>query len=168
MKDRCGDVLHAAICVERNFRQGPHKVVTIFCYRLLALRPASFEIPDAVVLGVVADEPNLKFVRSYCSLILPGVVGVIHDTASNSSHRERTNPGTGFVQGCQRLASSHCGKADRRPSRLDTRLRSAGASGTLASGGQSEKQQYLSLGRLARETNCYGPDGAKWLRRIAE
>ena len=44
---------------------------------------------------------------------------------------------------------------------LDTRLRSAGARGTLTSGGQAEKRQCFPRRSPARETKGNAPDGAK-------
>ena len=61
--------------------------------------------------------------------------------SSTDPHREVCNSSTASVQDVQRLQSGHSGKALWRLTRLDTRLRSAGAGATLTSGGQAEKLQ---------------------------
>ena len=59
------------------------------------------------------------------------------------------------------MQSGHSGKAHWRPTRLDTRLRSAGARGTLTSGDQAEKRRCFSRRSPARETKGNAADGAK-------
>ena len=100
-------------------------------------------------------------VRSPPVEILLGRVGVPHDSPTTRLHREGCNSGTAFVQGLQRLQSGHSGKAHWRPTRLDTRLGSARARGTLTNGGQAEKRQCFSRQSPARETEGNAIDGAK-------
>ena len=108
-------------------------------------------------LRVVPHEPTLKLVCGHRPLIPLGRVGVPHDSPTTRPHREGCNSGTAFVQSLQRLQSGHSGKAHGRPTRLDTRLRSAGARGTLTSG----KRQCFSHWSPARETkgNLMEPSG---------
>ena len=116
-------------------------------------------------LRVVLHEPGLKLVCGHRQLILLGRVGVRHDSPTTRPHREGCNSGTAFVQGSQKLQSGHSGEAHWRTSRLDARLRSARARGTLTSGGQAEKRRCFSRRSPARETKGNAPDGAKRQRR---
>ena len=92
----------------------------------------------------VPHEPGLKLVCGHRPLILLGRVGAPHDSATTRPHREGCNSGTAFIRGSQRLKSGDSGKAHQRPTRLDTRLRSARARGTLTSGGKADKRQCFS------------------------
>ena len=104
-------------------------------------------------LRVVPHEPRLKLVCGHRPLILLGRVGVPHDSPTTRPHRRL------------QLSFKACRccrvKAHWRPTRLDTRLRSARARGTLTSGGQAEKRQCFSRQSPARETKGNAPDGAK-------
>ena len=112
-------------------------------------------------LRVVLHDPGLKSVCGHRPLILLGRVGVPHDPPTTRPQREGCNSGTALVKGLQRLQSGHSGKAHWRPTRLDTKLRSARARGTLTSGGQAEKRQCFSRPNPARETEGNAPDAAK-------
>ena len=106
-----------------------------------------------ISLRVVPHEPGLKLVCGHRPLILLGRVGVPHESPTTRPHREGCNSGTVFVQGLQRLQSSHSGKAHWRLTRLDNRLRSATARGTLTSGGQAEMRQCFFLTPEPRTRN---------------
>ena len=116
---------------------------------------------------VPPHEPGLKLVCSHRPLILLGRVGVPHDSPATRPHREGDNLGTAFVQGLQRLQSGHSGKTHWRPTRLDTRLRSARARDTTTSGGQAEKRQCFSCqwqrghGHFMQTTTPAGPGDTK-------
>ena len=159
--DRRGDVRRGRVGVQRDLRQRPDRVVSIFHLGLVALRLGALDEADAVVLRVAPHEPGLKLVCGHRLLILLGLVGVPHDSPTTRPHREGCKSGTAFVQGLQRLQSGHSGKAHWRPTRLDTRLRSAGVRGTLTSGRQAEKRQRFPRPSPAREIKGNAPDGAK-------
>ena len=151
--DRRGDVRPRRVGVQRDLRQRPDGVVSIFNLGLVALRLGALDEADAVVLRVVPHEPDLKLVCGHRPLISLGRVGVLRDSPTTRPHREGCNSGTVFVQGLQRLQSGHSGKAHWRPTRLDTRLRSARVRGSLTSGGQAEKRPCVPRQSAARETN---------------
>ena len=154
----------ALSAIHSAWRQGPHLGAHS---RSASVRSCTCVVPDGrtsieqSACGLFPHDPGLKLVCGHRPLILHGRAGVPHDSPTTRPHREGCNSGTAFVQGLQKLQSGQSGKAYWRPTRLDTRLRSARARGSLKSGGQAEKRQSFSRQSPARETEGNAPDGAK-------
>ena len=94
--DRRGDVRRGRVGVQRDLRQRPDGVVSIFPPGAVALRLVALDEADAVVLRVVPDEPDLKL-RGHLLSILLRYVGVLFHSPTTRPHGEGSNSGATFV-----------------------------------------------------------------------